>query len=142
MSSSHVATKVRARLVAAWGATTPIVSDIWLLSDSAPPGQATVHWVAPDFGIGGFEEQITVGAPGNNRFREDGTFQIHVFGLAGNGETKLREYAETIRGIFRGQTFDGIRCYGADPPSIGFGHEDGRWLRATVAIDYEYDITA
>ncbi len=138
MSSAHVASKVRARLAARW-TTTTIVPDIWLLNDSAPP-TGVFYWVACDFGVGGFEDQITIGAPGNNVFREDGTFQIHVFGLAGNGETNLREYADTIRGIFRAADFDGIRCYGADPPAIGFGHEDGRWLRATIAVDYEYDI--
>lgn len=140
MSSSHVAEKVRARLAANWS-TTPIVDDVWLLNDASPP-RGAFYWVAPDFWIGGTEEQITIGAPGNNVFREDGTFQIHVFGLAGNGDTKLREYAETIRAIFRGVNFDGVRCYGADPPTVGYGHEDGRWLRATISVDYEYDITA
>lgn len=139
MSSLYVRTKVRGILEDA-GLTPPIVSDVWLFGDADPPDGAT-HWIAPDF-PGAVEEQITVGAPGANIFRESGTFQVHVFGLAGLGDTQLTTYAEAIRTLFRAQTVDSIRYYGADPPLIGEGSENGRWLRATVAVEYEYDLYA
>lgn len=138
MSSSHVVQKVRERLTANW-ATTPIVSDTWLVDDDEKPPADASYWVALDF-PGAVEEKITVGSPGSDIFRESGVFQVHVFGPAGGGDVLLRTYAETIRGIFRAQTFESIRCYGADPPLIGLGHEDGRWLRATVAVEYEHDL--
>ncbi|MGE0722821.1 MAG: phage tail terminator-like protein [Alphaproteobacteria bacterium] len=139
MSSAHVAEKVRARLAAA-GTGLTIVSDTWLFNDEPAPDDVD-YWLAADF-PGGIEEQITVGAPGNNVFRESGAFQVHVFAKAGKGDTQLRTYAEAVREAFRASTFDGIRCYGADPAQIGDGDLRGRWLRATVAVEYEYDIYA
>lgn len=139
MSSAYVRTKVRSRLEGA-GLGLPLVSDVWLVTDDDPPGGAE-YWIAPDF-PGAIEEQITVGAPGNNTFRESGTFQVHVFALAGLGDATLTAHAETIRTLFRAQTIDSIRYYGADPPLIGEGRDDGLWMRATVAVEYEYDLYA
>lgn len=138
MSSSQVATAVRARLAALWTAT-PIVADTWLRDDSPPPAGAT-YWLAPDFDAPAVEEQETIGAPGDNVFRERGIFQLHVFGPVGNGDATLRQYANTLRALFRGRTFDGVCCYGADPPEVGPG--GGRWLRASVAVDYQFDLYA
>lgn len=139
MSSAAVAAAVRARLEANWSAT-PIVADTWLRDDEAPPPAGTAVWLAPDFDVPAEEEQITIGAPGDNVFREAGIFQLHLFGLAGNGATRLRQLADQLRTLFRAQTFAGVRCYGADPPEIGPG--GGRWIRATVAVEYEHDLHA
>lgn len=138
MSSSAVATAVRARLEANWTAT-PIVPDAWLRNDDTAP-EGAVYWLAPDFDVPAEEEQITIGAPGDNVFRETGIFQLHVFAVAGTGDSTLRQHADALRALFRAQTFAGVRCYGADPPEIGPG--GGRWARATVAVEYEFDLHA
>lgn len=138
MSSSAVRTAVRARLATNWN-TTPIYN----VTNEFPNPTEETAFVALEF-PGGFEEQASIGSPGSNIWREVGTFMIHVLVPAGTGESTALGYADTIRTIFRGQQFDGVRCYAADPPASGAGAGpidlDGNWYGVTVTVDYDYDL--
>lgn len=138
MSSNAVRIAVRARLAANWATTT-----IYNVTNEFPNPTEESAFVALEF-PGGFEEQASIGSPGSNIYRETGTFLIHIMVPAGTSDDTVTEYADTIRTIFRGQQFSGVRCYAADPPASGNGAGpidlDGNWFGATVSVDYDFDL--
>jgi hypothetical protein len=140
MSSKPVRDAVTAYLAANW-LTTPIVD----VSNVFPTPPSLEPWIAVQF-VTGSEEQASLGAPGNNLYRESGTLFLHVIVPAGTGDALCLEYAETLRTLFRSARFDGVHCLGADPPNTEPGAsvvgDDGAWFGASFAVDYEYDITA
>ena len=132
MSSAAVRTAIRDRLAANFDSA-PIVETINV--NAVPDYQP---WVALDF-LAGTEDIASIGDPGQNLYRESGTVQIHVFVPSGTGDTLAVTYADQIRAVFRGQSWDGVQVQGVDPPQTGDGSEDGSWFRASIAFDYDFD---
>jgi len=131
MSSTAVRTAIRDRLAANF-TSAPIHDSL-----NANVDPAFGPWVTVEF-LAGLEDIASVGDPGRNLYRESGTVQVHVLVPSGTGDTLAVQYADQIRAVFRGQTFDGVQVVGVDPPQTTDA-EDGNWFTATVAFDYEYE---
>ena len=132
MSSATPAAAIEARLRAAWTAT-PIQTDN-VLEDLPEPPMAFVALEFP----GGAAEQITIGAPGANLFREDGAFMVHVFVPVGTGAAAARSQADQIAAIFRAQSFDGVRCWAPFPPHES-PRSDGNYWGVSFGVPYQWD---
>ncbi len=92
--------------------------------------------------IGGTDEQMSIGAPGNNLFRRRGTIVVHLFVPRGSGDGTALGYAVGAGDIFRAQTFGGLTCEGA---SIGGGEtadDNGLYWRRSVSIPFWEDEAA
>lgn len=136
MSSLTPAAAIEARLRANW--TTSLV---FLTNEVKKPPRDSdgepLTFVTLEF-PGGTAEQVTVGAPGNNVFREYGGFMIHVQVPMGSGATLARQYADTIAAIFRAQTFDGVRCWAPYPPQEDTA-SDGAWYGVSFFTPFQWD---
>jgi Bacteriophage related domain of unknown function len=138
LSSKAVRDAFRAYLAANW-TTTPIVA---VTNEFTTPPSLS-PWVALQF-LAGTEEQVSLGSPGYNIFRESGTVFIHVIVPTGTGDEVALGYAETLRTLFRGATFGGVRCFAIDPPSTEPGTtvlaDDGAFFGCSMACDYIFDV--
>lgn len=132
MSSATPAAAILARLRANW-TTTPIVVD----NEDAQPPQPPTGFVAIEF-PGGVADQITIGAPGENLFREAGAFMLHVFVPRGTGLDTARDWADQLAVIFRAQTFGGVRCWAPFPPHES-ARSEGNFYSISFGVPYQWD---
>lgn len=112
-------------------------ADIFTANELDQPPQQGTPFVVLEF-PGGTAEQITVGAPGNNVFRERGAFMTHVMVPAASGAAVARQMADDIAAIFRGQTFSGVRCQAPFPPQEDTG-PDGNWFGVSFSTAFTWD---
>lgn len=140
MSSKVAYDSITGFMTANWSAT-PIVD----IENTAPalPDEPFIAMMFP-FAI---EEQASVGAPGNNVFREFGNFQVLVFVESGVGMDTLLTLGEQVRNLLRGQRIDDVQIdavnpmsYAEDQSSIEVG--GGNWYRRIINVDYYNDIHA
>lgn len=83
------------------------------------------------------ENQITVGAPGSNVFREDGSIRFVLNVQRGLGIEQGLAWIEEIRALFRGKQFSGVNVWGVSSPVIDKTNDAGNyWMLAIVALFY------
>jgi hypothetical protein len=98
---SQAEKEIRKFFAAGWGSTTPIA---WPDVPFAPPDNKT--WVRVNIsGIAG--RQVTAGAPGANRFRQNGMVMIQVFQPEGQAGIDGRAKAAAIVDMFQGASTSG-----------------------------------
>src|SRR5882757_1725106 len=132
MTSATPAAAIEDRLRANW-MTTPV--ELFNETTEPPKGSdgTPIPWVALEF-PGGVGTVWGIGNPGNNSFREDGAFMIHVFVPAGSGSTLARTYADQLAAIFRGKDFaTSVVCYAPHPPQTN-GTPDGNYFGVSFAV--------
>lgn len=123
----------------------PSVIQIYDPNNFNPPSRSEGMFVALQYSRAP-EEQITIGCPEKNIYREEGVIFLHVaFPYSEDGEWEnALTLAESARTFFRARRFNSIRCYEVDPPELGEGasiiSNMGNWSGAVIAIDYEYDV--
>lgn len=136
MASAEVAAAVTARLTSMFNAAPVRTAN----TNEADPDLNSGPFVVIEF-PGGTAEQITIGAPGNNVFRERGAFMVHVFVPSGSGEQAARVMAGQIAAIYRGKSFSGVDCGAPYPPGDDTG-PNGNWFGSSFSIPYQYDFFA
>lgn len=90
----------------------------------------------------GSAEQASIGAPGSNAWRHAGAVMIQIrVPLAGSplATRRAEVLADHAMGIFRGASFDGIRCMA---PYISGRQTDDPWYQVTVAVPFTRDTIA
>lgn len=125
-----------ARLSANWTATAIVLPD----SVSSGPGDGSAY-VTIEYPVAK-EEQITIGSPGNNVFRETGVARIVLNSPSGQGTDQATGWIDQLRAIFRGKQFSGVTTFA---PSPGIenksSYQAGRFVLST-AVPYYYDLFA
>lgn len=132
MASAAVFNAVRTRLDANWS-TTPVVYPNEVFTTPAD-GSA---FVQVEFPVAD-EQQISIGAPGNNVFRDVGTIRLVINIAKGQGLTVANAYAGTLGSLFRGKDFDNVITYAPTPP-VYLG-VDGDYAAVSVAVPYYFDL--
>lgn len=85
-------------------------------------------------------EQVSVGAPGNNVWREEGAFRVILYCLRGLGTDLAAAWSSEVEAMFRGRSIAAnIRC-GAPVTASDDEDSDGNYFIVVVAIPYECDI--
>ena len=138
MASTAVRTAVKNRLAAGFTdipVRLPNAAGADLQMPSTP--SAFAQLVFP----GAVEDQITIGAPDDNIFRETGAFMIHVFVPKGTGDNQAATYAESIRVLFRGKSFDGVTCEAPFAPQEGERYGGNYW-GISFGVPYYFDHNA
>jgi hypothetical protein len=139
MASKLVMDAVEARLAANW-TNTPI--DLPNLTGAVPA--AGTPFLALEYPVAN-EEQISVGSPGANVFRESGAFRITLSIPIGAGRVDPvtgQDYVgwlDALRAIFRGQTFAGVKTWAPSPVTINDKSDDGAFFVLSFAVPYYAD---
>lgn len=135
MASAAVMSAVKTRLDAFW-TRTPIY-----YPNAAQQVPATGSHLLVQFPVSD-EEQITVGAPGNNVFREEGAIRFVLNAPRGAGADDYATWMDELRAHFRGKQFSGLTTWAASPPVFDDDSEAGKVWRLSCVIPYQYDLFA
>jgi Bacteriophage related domain of unknown function len=107
-------------------------------SDGAPSG-ALKSWVQVvlDTHLYG-QVSIGAGAPGENRWDEDGTLWFHVFTPKGSKSREARRIAKALANMFRGHLLldDALEFGDADMGAGDPGKENGKYYLLSVSLDW------
>lgn len=137
MPLKMVVDAVEARLAAEW--TRCPVFGINLQGDTPEDGSPFVQ-VSYPVATG---SQISIGSPGSNVYREEGTFRLAVNAQRGEGVADGLGWADELAALFRGKILDetgNIRTYAPSSPAIDDRNEEGMYYTLSVSIPYEADL--
>jgi len=87
--------------------------------------------------FGDYFAQESIGAPGNNLWREAGEIRAHVLVPNGTGSRVARGHAAEMAEFFREVEVQGIRFTQMSIGAGDAGKADGNYYRMTLAIDWE-----
>jgi Bacteriophage related domain of unknown function len=136
MAAKAVEDAVNARLKTNW-TTTAVVDDD--TTGSAPDDGAP--YVTVQYPVAQ-ENQITVGSPGNNVFRESGAFRIVLNWSSGSGKDEPIKQMDQLRAIFRGKQFSGVTTFAPSPGiETVANYQAGRYV-LSCAVPYQFDFRA
>lgn len=114
MSSAYVRDTVWAYLTTNW-VETRIIDVLNLYQTEEVQGDPITEWVTM-MDESSVESQVSVGAPGNQRWREEGVLAFIAYTESGTGSARARELAEMLRDLFREQQISA----GAGQPTVVF----------------------
>lgn len=137
MISAEVEVAVKARLAS----YIPLLltKDIENIADTTLPARSVAVWVALEFPPS-LEDVASEGDPENNLWREEGVFMVHVYVPTGTGSVLAKSTARDIYELYRGQEFDGVRCFGREIGEQG-PRWNGNWWGISYAMPFQYDRT-
>ncbi len=111
-------------------------------------GSTLVEWVTmmPEVST---EAQVSIGAPNNQRWREDGSISLIAFVPSGSGTDRPLELAEALRDLIRGKQISAgvgqptIVFRDAQPPDTALPSvvdaSSGNWFGYSVSATYYCD---
>lgn len=135
MASAPVMAAVRARL-GSW-ARCPV--ELPNEGEQAPAG--TDPYLLIQYPVA-TEEQITVGAPGANVFREEGVIRLVLYIPRGAGVDDYAAWVDELRSLFRAGQFGGVTTFAASPPILDDRSDTGKYWSLSCAIPYQFDLFA
>ncbi|MDB5618466.1 phage tail terminator-like protein [Tardiphaga sp.] len=136
MAGKKVVDAVAARLAANW--------TLCAIIDDDTSGQGTGDgkpYVTIEYPVSA-ENQITVGAPGNNVFRESGAFRIVLSFSTGSGLSQPLDWIDQLRALFRGKQFDGVTTWAPSPAAVDNSNYVGGRFLISFSTPYFADIFA
>lgn len=136
MAGKAVVDAVSARLAANW-TTTPIVDAD---TTDGGPGDGTAY-VTIEYPVA-TENQITIGSPGNNVFRETGVFRIVLNAPSGQAIGQAVDWIDQIRAIFRSKQFGNVTTFAPSPGIVNNSNYQGGRFVMSCAVPYQFDLFA
>lgn len=136
MASKPVVDAVKARLAADWSGC-PVFGPN---ERSERPDDAS-SFIDLEFPVA-ISQQITIGSPGSNTYREEGVFRLIIAAQRGAGADEGLTWAEQLGDLFRAKEFDGIRTFAPNPPVIDDRNDNGGYFLLSVAVPYQRDFLA
>lgn len=133
MAQAAVVTAVAARLAASF-ARCP-VAGINLQGDTPADGSP---FLTVEYPIAN-EQQITIGSPGANVFRETGAIRFVLAIQLGTGVKQGMDWADELRALFRGQQFASVNTWAPTSPVLDDANDTGNYWRLTFAVPYYFD---
>lgn len=85
------------------------------------------------------EDQISVGAPGANIWREEGAFRLVLLMNRDEERSTMLQWADELRALFRGKHFDGVETFAPSPPTIDDRNDEGNFFVLSIAVPYQFD---
>jgi len=143
MATADAATEINARITAEWPLVQPNIP--WYPWEQTNPNiGADIEqlFMLVEF-PGGQSQQASVGAPGDNWWKEIATFNLHMYYPAGDTADAARAALQDAAVIFRGVSENSIIYRAPFPPQPGLeGTLSGNWMSLSMSIPYEYRIRA
>jgi hypothetical protein len=81
--------------------------------------------------------QETLGTTGNRKYERAGTIRARIFTPLNEGTSLSNSLALTVRTIFEGVSFNGVRCYDAVSRDTSPDPKNA-WFQQVVEIYFEY----
>lgn len=81
-------------------------------------------------------EQISVGSPGNQLFREEGGIRFVLSIPRGTGVSSWMGQLEALLANFRAKTFSGVRTFAPTSPVLDDSNDQGSYWRLTAVVPY------
>lgn len=131
MAATAVYEAVKVRQMAGW-TTLPVDYP----NETFTPPADGAAFVQVDFPVAD-SEQISIGAPGANVFRDIGAIRFIVNVPKGSGLALAMRYAGEIADLFRGKDFSGVLTFAPTPP-VYLG-VDGVYAAVSTSIPYQFD---
>lgn len=136
MAGAAVVSAVAARLAANWTATTIVDADSVDVGTLDGAAYVTIEYPVAQ------ENQITIGSPGNNVFRETGAFRIVLNSPSGQSPSQSLALIDQLRTIFRSKQFSGVTTFAPSPGVINnSNYQAGRFIMS-CAVPYQFDLFA
>lgn len=88
------------------------------------------------------EDQITIGSPGVNTYRESGAILFVLSIQRGTGVTQGNQWAGELAALFRGKQFSGVNTRAASSPVLDDRNGSGSYWRLTFPVNYYFDFQA
>src|SRR5215470_17197409 len=136
MPSGTLVAAVTARLKASWTETAIIENDA--TGQGTPDGSP---YVTVEYPVAR-EDQITIGAPGNNVFRESGVIRLVMSFQTGGGLTQPLALMDQLRALFRSNQFDGVTTFAPSPAIVDPINYQGGRFKMSSAVPYYFDLFA
>lgn len=138
MASKPVMDAIEAKLSAAWNAIAPAIP-ISLPNDrqGGAPSDASA-FLTLEYPVAN-EEQISIGSPDSNVFRESGAFRVFLSIPIGAGRDPWVGYIDDLRAAFRGQSFGGVTIFAPSPSATNDKSDDGNYFLVSFAAPYYFD---
>lgn len=133
MPSQAVAEAVAARLDALW-TRCPVFG---INQEATAPADASPY-LAVQFPVAN-RDQITIGAPGNNIFREWGALRFVLHTERGAGPAKALAWADELALMFQAKQFGAVTTYAPSPPTLDGRNYDGNYCVVSFAVPYFAD---
>lgn len=133
MAQAAVVAAVAARLAANF-TRCPVVG-INTQGDTDPAGKP---FLAIEYPVAN-ENQITIGAPGANVFRETGAIRFVLSIERANGIDQGMGWADELRALFRGKQFASVNTWAPSSPVLDDNNDSGTYWRLTFAVPYYFD---
>jgi hypothetical protein len=109
----------------------------FLLDPGADEANAPATWTTLSFPQSTVERRSIGAAP--SCWRERGVVNVHVLGVAGQGDTDVMAAVETVRDAFwTAQLTPEIYCVNVDP-AMHREPDSGNWFEAIVPVSYFHD---
>jgi hypothetical protein len=86
-------------------------------------------------------EQISIGAPGQNLYRESGMARFVVHAERGRDLGAPRTWADALAGLFRDADFAGILTGAPTSPAEGEARIAGNYWQIAFLVPFEFDFT-
>ncbi len=134
MASAAVTAAVKARLATEW-TRTPIFHPN---EQPQVPADGT-PFLSVQYPLA-MEEQMSIGAPGNNVWREEGAIRFVLAIPRGAGIDDYSGWIDELRASFRGKIFSGVHTFEASPAVLDDRNEDGKYWALSCAVTYHFDI--
>ncbi|WP_244472262.1 phage tail terminator-like protein [Methylobacterium sp. Leaf108] len=83
--------------------------------------------------------QISIGSPGANVYREEGAIRLVLNVGRSKGAATASLWADELAALFRGRVFDGVRTYAPSSPAIDDRNDEGPYFTLSVTVPYEHD---
>lgn len=87
-------------------------------------------------------DQISIGAPGANVFRETGVCRLVLSVPSGVATAAALAWADDLAALFRSRRFDGVDTGAPDSAVLSDAEEAGAYAVLSVLIPYTFDFTA
>ena len=138
MAAAAVMAAFETTIAANWSATAIVTPNSTM---TAPADGAGFIEISYPIAV---EEQMSVGAPGNNVWREEGTVRVEVLIPSGSGLQTLTAQADTLRAALRGKVLapstGHLRTEEASPLIPMGASDDGNYAVHSFQVRYLYDI--
>jgi Bacteriophage related domain of unknown function len=126
---------VEARLATFWSACVVVADDTTGLGPEDGAPYLTLEYPVAR------EEQITVGSPGSNVFRETGVIRLVLVQATGTGKRQPVSWMDQLRGLFRGRQFGGVTTFAPSPAIIGpDNYRSPGKFEVSSAVPYYFDL--